>query len=313
VVAPYKRGVPRSERRTDVFDHYCEAGLKSRFESKRGQKGNRRFFSKENAELIDRVLTRIRWWYRSGEIGDTTRCLLTASLLDAVERVSNTQGTYHDFPRSFFDPRALKALKLVGPDSQRFSGPPSTCFGKAEDSLEFVSRVPSHQVMYLDPPYNFRQYTSYYFLLNMFSKYPEIDDLDEYFAGIEFVRGQNMEDDFPSSFCGSKTFIPSLEKLVQGADTKYVVLSYFDGRNHWGQFKSDPDKNGRRLLEQFFESGLFVARSMKCLPFDRLNYQSYGGYKAKQIQEFLFVAEKCHQTRQSKTARKEIWTGAALV
>jgi adenine-specific DNA-methyltransferase len=285
--------VPHCHRRSDIFDHYCEEGAKSRFVSKRGAIGRRRFFSAANARAIDRALCRIRYRHRSGQIAAQLRCILTAALISAVEKISNTQGTYHDFPRDFVDSRALKPIKLRMPDPEIFLGPPSRYIGRGEDSLEFARRLPPHKVMYLDPPYNFRQYTSYYFMLNLLSSYAEIEDLDGYFADIEFVRGQNMKDDFKSSFCNRQDFIPSLRALIQRADTEYVILSYFDGRNHWGSFKSgSAETEGKRQLESFFRSDLFVNGSFDFIPVDRLNYQSYGGYSAKPIQEFLFVARK---------------------
>jgi adenine-specific DNA methylase len=293
LVAPYSSDVPAACRRTDIFDHYCEEGGRSAFVSRRGASGRRRFFSAANAVLIDRALSRIRYRYRSGELDEQARCILTATLVNAVEKVSNPQGTYHDFPRGFVDGRALKPLKLRMPSEEVFKGRPSRHIGRAEDTLEFVRRLPRHRVMYLDPPYNFRQYTSYYFMLNLLSSYAEIDDPDAYFAGIEYVRGQNMTDDFKSTFCNRSSFIPSLAELIRRADADYVVLSYFDGRNHWGRFKSDEaETEGRRLLENLFRGDLFVPGSFRFTPVERQNYQSYGGYEAKPIQEFLFVAEK---------------------
>ena len=102
-----------------------------------------------------------------------------------------------------------------------------------------------------------------------------------------------MKNDFKSTFCNRRDFIPSLRTLVERADTDYVILSYFDGRNHWGTFKSqDAETEGKRLIEDFFCSDLFVSGSLDFIPVDRLNYQSYGGHSAKPIQEFLFVARK---------------------
>jgi hypothetical protein len=196
------------------------------------------------------------------------------------------------------------------PDPEIFVGQASRYVGKAEDSLDFAKRLPRHRVMYLDPPYNFRQYTSYYFMLNLLSSYTEIEDLDEYFAGVEFVRGQNMKDDFKSTFCNRQEFIPSLRSLVQRADSEYVILSYFDGRNHWGSFKSeDSETEGKRLLEEFFRSDLFVDGSFDFIPVDRLNYQSYGGYSAKPIQEFLFIAEKASPISVASSDGEQRWTG----
>jgi adenine-specific DNA-methyltransferase len=284
--------IPAAQRRSDIFDHYCEAGERSAFESSRGQRGRRRFFSARNARSIDRCLSRIRWWWRSGQIDTKLRCVLTACLLDAVEKVSNTQGTYHDFPRDFYDPRSLRPLKLLMPDVNNFTGSVANIVGKAEDSLEFVKRVPTHAVLYIDPPYNFRQYTAYYFLPNMISAYPEIGDLDNYFSNIQYVRGQNMKTDFTSSFCSSRTFMNSLYAVIERSQCRHVVMSYFDGKNHWSDFKSESDTKGHAELRRFFSSSLFVPGSQVCKPVTRLNYQSYGGYDARFVQEFLFVAER---------------------
>ncbi len=302
--------IPPAYRRTDIFDHYCEEGKKSAFVSKRGSEGRRRFFSSENAILIDRALGRIRYWHRECGLPSETRCLLASVLISAVEKVSNTQGTYHDFPREFIDSRALRTINLIPPSAKDFSGQLSVSYGKKRDTLDFVSEVPHHSVIYIDPPYNFRQYTSYYFMLNMLSENAEIDDLDDFFARIEFVRGQNMDDDFKSSFCSRKDFIPSLRKLISTASCDHVVLSYFDGRNHWGEFKSDSrDVSGRAELETLFRSQLFEPDSCRVIPLDRLNYQSYGGFAASRVSEFLFIGKKSTVLRERADSETHPWTG----
>lgn len=298
--------------RTDVFDNYCEAGSRSAFTSTRGRSGRRRFFSAENAATIDCALSRLRGWWRTGRIDQRTRCVLAAMLITAVEKVSNTQGTYHDFPREFTDSRALRPLRIDLPPEEIFLGPASPLIGCEEDSLEFIRRAPSHRVLYLDPPYNFRQYTSYYFMLNMLSKHAEIEDLDAFFADVEFVRGQNMTDDFKSTFCSKTSFISSLRALIERADTEHVVISYFDGKNHWGSFKSErADSEGREVMEEFLSSDLFEPGSATCTPVDRLNYQSYGGFKAKTVSEFLFTARKANAVASTRDGETE-WTGKAL-
>ncbi|WP_447586526.1 DNA adenine methylase [Pseudoxanthomonas mexicana] len=308
VISPYRRNeMPREFRRHDFHDHYCEAGERSAFTSARGSSGNRRFFTEDNASALDRATNRIRYWWRSGLIDDRTRCLLTACLLDGMERVANTQGTYHDFPREFYDARALKPLTLSMPDADTLlKGQPAVMIGKARDSLDFIRDVPSHSVLYLDPPYNFRQYTAYYFLPNLVAKYPEIDDLDAYFEGVQYVRGQNMESDFTSTFCSSKRFVSSLEDLVKASVSEYVVLSYFNGKNHWHDFKSGTSDRGRKELNKFFQSELFESGSVRCHPVDRLNYQSYGGHKALTVSEYLFVAKRKRQSSKARTYRREV-------
>lgn len=313
LVAPVGHGDAASIFRTDIYDHYCEEGGKSSFLSARGRSGRRRFFSADNAATIDRALSRIRFWWRNGRIDQRTRCILSAMLISGVERVSNTQGTYHDFPREFIDTRALRPLKIEVPPDEIFLGPESPLIGRAEDSLDFVRRAPAHRVLYLDPPYNFRQYTSYYFMLNLLSKHAEVDDLDEFFSELEYVRGQNMADDFKSTFCSKKAFMPSLRTIIERADTEHVVISYFDGRNHWGSFKSEhAESDGRKAIEEFLASDLFEAGSARCIPVDRLNYQSYGGFKAKKVSEYLFTARTSSIIANERRGEVLEWTGKAL-
>jgi adenine-specific DNA-methyltransferase len=219
--------------------------------------------------------------------------LVLGSVLGAVERVSNTQGTYHDFPRDRYDPRALKPLRLkpLALDGL-LGGEAAHLVGREMDSLEFIKLVPRHSVLYLDPPYNFRQYTAYYFLLNLICRYPSMNDPAGYFAGVKYVRGQHPEDDFVSSFCKAKQFIPSLRQLISDSQASTIIMSYFDGRNHWNDFKAECNGEGYDRLVEFFSEDIFEAGSLHVRPVERLNYQSYGGYKARTVSEYLFIAHK---------------------
>lgn len=298
-VIEYLNGVANEVERIDgsdsfIFDTYTEEGLNSYFKSSRGSEGRRRFFKPKNGKRIDRILSKVRSWRADGLLDEgylyyTVIC----SLLDATEKVSNTQGTYHDFPREKYDSRSNLDLILLPPDFDGIISDDKThIVGFCEDSLEFIQKVPEHSVLYLDPPYNFRQYTSYYFLPNVICEYCDISDLEDYFDSVQHVRGQNMSNDFTSSFSKKSEFIDSLNKLVSGSKSRSVVMSYFDGRNHWNNTSSPKDKIGKDVLSDFFSGELFVKDSMSCLPVDRLNYQSYGGHKARVVSEYLFLGER---------------------
>ena len=277
-----------------IFDTYTEEGKSSYFKSLRGSEGNRRFFKGKNGKRIDRILSKVREW-RLGGLLDQGYLYFTiiCSLVDAIEKVSNTQGTYHDFPRKKYDSRSDLGLKLLPPDFDGvISRKKSHIVGYCEDSLEFIRAIPRHSVLYLDPPYNFRQYSSYYFLPNVICEYCDIPDLKEYFSLVEHVRGQNMSNDFTSSFSKKKEFVKSLYKLVSRSKSDSVMMSYFDGRNHWNNTTSPSDKVGEEILTEFFNGDLFARDSMSCLPVDRLNYQSYGGHKASVVSEYLFLGER---------------------
>ena len=283
--------IGRSYRYTYFFNVYTEEGEDSYFRSSRGTEGKRRFFSPANGRRLDLVINKIREWYQEEKLGSDLYYLLISILLVSLEKISNTQGTFHDFIREDYDSRALNKLVLLPPKFDLIlSDIKGHIVGKEKDSLEFIKDVPKHKVLYIDPPYNFRQYTSYYFMLNLISDYCKISDLESYFREIKYVRGQNMQKDFSSTFCKSALFISSLHSLISNAKTEWILMSYYDGRNH----RSTPQESESILeeIEKFFKSDLFEQDSLRIRHVQRTNYQSYGGHNAKKVNEILYKVKK---------------------
>ena len=275
-----------------IYNTYTEEGNNSYFRSLRGTEGHRRFFTPANGKRIDNILNKIREWNDNHLLSEVQYSLLISILCESIEKISNTQGTYHDFQRELYDERALHDLTLrIPPFDDVVSTQNEHIIGRAQDSLNFIREVPKHKLLYLDPPYNFRQYTSYYFMLNLICNYCTIKDLKKYFKNVKFVRGQNMDDDFDSTFCKSDKFIESLHQLISDARTQYVIMSYYDGRNHENKGTHRKD-NGIAAIVNLFESDMFKAGSFEQLAFERTNYQSFQGHTADKCNEYLFIAEK---------------------
>lgn len=287
--------------RSDILDHYSKAGRNSSFCSLRGTHGKRNYFSPHNARHLDFILSQIRYWVQSGQLDEAGKYILLSIVLDSMERCVNINGTYHDFPRTELEERARKPLRLVFPNYFGLLHSKRPCLAACEDSLKYIEKAPKHDVLYIDPPYNFRQYTAYYHLPNFFVLYPNIEDLDRYLSELEFVRGQNMSDDFTSPFSNRDKFMPALKELIEGAKCRYVILSYFDGVNHWNQFLAEDNSTGYKMIARFFKSPLFRSGSLKVIPVDRMNYQSQNGHGGKKVIEYLFVAER-KTTRVSSAA-----------
>lgn len=284
--------IDRKYRKHYFFNTYTEEGNNSYFCSKRGSTGHRRYFTPSNGRRLDTIMNKIREWYQKGLLTELQYSLLISIVCESVEKISNTQGTYHDFQRDEYDDRALNPLVLRAPAFDIVVGSNNThIIGKCQDSLHFIKEVPRHSLIYIDPPYNFRQYTSYYFMLNLLSSYCEIKSLELYFKNVQFVRGQNMDDDFDSTFCKANLFIPSLRELITNAQCNYVVLSYYDGRNHENKGEQRKD-NGISQIEELFRSDLFIHGSFELKAFERTNYQSFQGHSASKCKELLFIAEK---------------------
>lgn len=284
--------LPPEMLRSDFYDHYCPEGTRSGYVSSRGASGRRRFFTDENARKLDLVVSIVRWWYRNGVLSDHLLALCLAVTCYAVEKVANTQGTYHDFIRERWDSRAVKPLTLAPPPlDSALSGVGGHVVAR-EDSSEFVRMAGHHRVMYVDPPYNFRQYSAYYFLPNFICAYPEIDDLDAYLSEIEFVRGQHPSDNASSAFCSAHKFLDAMHDLIAAADVETVVLSYFTGRNHWSDFDRGRDDTGLKHLTRMLGSEAFVSGSLSVTEIPRRNYASYVGYRARNVTELLLRVDK---------------------
>lgn len=117
------------------------------------------FFTSENAARIDAIRDCIVIWRRNGLITGAEPAYLLASLLDAADRVANTAGTYYAHLKSVTR-KADRPLRLVPPPTSS-AGQGSQCFRM--DARQLVQQT-NVDILYLDPPYNGRDYARYYHL-----------------------------------------------------------------------------------------------------------------------------------------------------
>ena len=284
--------MPSGYLRTDFYDYYCPEGRFSAYRSSRGARGYRRFFTPENARRLDLMMSLMRYWRRKRVLSDHLHEVCLAVICCAVEKVANTLGTYHDFIREGWDSRALKPITLVPPPLDGMLRGVGGHRVSRQDSLSFIGKAGPHDVIYVDPPYNFRQYSSYYFLPNFICSIPDIPDPDTYLSETDFVRGQHPGEITSSVFCSAVGFLDAMYDLLASADVETVILSYFTGRNHWSDFNRGRDDTGREKLSQLLSAKIFVPGSLTVMEIPRRNYASYGGYRARRVTELLMVAKK---------------------
>jgi len=119
----------------------------------------RRFFVRENAFRIQACRSRIATWYKKGWLSDNEHAVLLASLIDSFDKVANTAGTYYAFLKRW-NRKALRdfSFTLIPPARGAHRG--SCHYG---DAVELV-RKQFYDILYLDPPYNERDYAAYYHL-----------------------------------------------------------------------------------------------------------------------------------------------------
>jgi adenine-specific DNA-methyltransferase len=120
---------------------------------------NRKFFTRQNAPKIDACRLLISDWTGKGWLSNNEKAFLLSSLIDSMDRVANTAGTYYAYLKSW----NIKALnpfqfKPIACNSSKSS---AVCFHGDAKSLV---RLRDYDVLYLDPPYNERSYAHYYHL-----------------------------------------------------------------------------------------------------------------------------------------------------
>ena len=281
-----------------ITECFTKWGSKARYASRRGSNGLRNYFSKENALFLDGVLPTLRNWWQEGRLLRNELFLLLTSVLEEVTITANVNGTFHDFNRDRLWPNAEQAFQLRIP-LVPCSGPVAEVANA--DAVEAAGAFAQHDICYLDPPYNFRQYSAYYHFLNFVAAYPFLEDVEAYVAGLSHVRGQHPEDDFTSDFCFKSRFISSLRRLIEAADADHVVLSYYGGRNHWNHWSSveEPTDQGLRELKALFEDSDIFSRSEIIPALEiRKNYQSRVGERKELVNEYLF-----HGVRRAQSVR----------
>lgn len=276
----------------NIVDFFTVDGNNTEYTSIRGTEVKRNYFSSDNANKINIILDMIRKWWKDEMISFSELSILLTSIIEEVVLVANVNGTFHDFNRNKLFPNALQEFYLKIP---LFSISEKKHKIYNQDALILAETLPYTDILYLDPPYNFRQYTSYYHFINFISAYPFLDDVDKYLKNITHVRGQNMDDEFKSTFCKKDSFVPSLKKIIEDTNSRYVIMSYYGGRNHWNHWATteEPHDEGLEVLRELFEDKELFSNSIVQSAFQiRKNYQSRIGEKKSLIDEYLFFGEK---------------------
>ncbi|HEY3266684.1 MAG TPA: DNA adenine methylase [Armatimonadota bacterium] len=178
-----------------------------------GNGAERTYLTPENAGRIDAIRIAIEGWRASGLVTDDEFFVLLAALLDATPSVSNIAGTYGAYLK-FWEPRSAKRLTLVPPP---LLVSPGNHRALNVDANAVVGGLEC-DILYLDPPYNERQYATNYHLLETIARW----DAPE----LRGVTGLPARPEARSRYCSRSEAAAALADVVCRAPAKHILLSY---------------------------------------------------------------------------------------
>ncbi len=180
----------------------------------------RKFFTIDNAMRIDYIRSALETVKHT--LSDDEYAFLLASILLSADAVSNVPAVYGCFLKNF-KTKAMKTLTL-SPIHTNTTPPVDGSITYHSDVLDtgLLTSFESDAV-YLDPPYNERQYSKNYFPLNIIAKTPDtlLSELP--------LKGKTgiPSDCFLSPFCKKgETVEKAFDVLFRTLKTKWVFLSY---------------------------------------------------------------------------------------
>lgn len=189
-----------------IYKNYC-------FEGTEGQEFRRMYFTEYNAKKCDAIRIAIEEKRDKNLITDNEYFFLLGSLINSMDKYANTASVYGAYLKKL-KKSALKEMKLE--PLPVISGLHN---GKVynEDISELIKHV-SGDILYLDPPYNARQYCTNYHLLETVARYDNPD--------IHGKTGLREYAEQKSDFCIKSKVEKAFAEIIKNANFKYIFLSY---------------------------------------------------------------------------------------
>jgi adenine-specific DNA-methyltransferase len=238
-----------------IFNNYCENGSEGRL-----------YFSSENGKKIDAIRQQIEVWKNSNTINSDTYYFLLASLIESADKVANTASVYGAYLKKL--KKSAQKKIIIKPAIFEITTNSHQVFNK--DGNVLINNIKG-DILYLDPPYNARQYGSNYHLLTTIAKYDTFKPQGK----------TGLREYYRSSYCKKNEVKKSFVELIKNANFKYIFLSY----------------NNEGLMSENEISSVMSAFGKYSLK--TINYQRFKAdktenrnHKATNTVEYLHILEK---------------------
>jgi adenine-specific DNA-methyltransferase len=224
----------------------------------------RMFFTNENAKKADAIREFIETEYKENRINIYYFNFLLASLLVSIDKVANTSAVYGAYLKAY-KASALKPLLLKPIHTKTDINPENIVYNELAETFS-KSDAKYYDIIYMDPPYNQRQYSGNYSPLNYIAEYNK--DI--------VLKGKTglIENYNKSHFCKKTDIKNTFDSLISGLNCKYLIISY----NSEGLLSMNEFKN---ILVKKGQVKLYIIKYAK--------FKAQQNVEEKYVEEYLWV------------------------
>lgn len=183
------------------------------------------YFSKSDCSKIGVIREDIEQKYFTRVINERERAVLVTSLIYGMDKIANTCGHYDAWRHDAIFDRHL-VLPILNISEQ--NNEQNLCFNENANSL--VRHI-SADLIYIDPPYNSRQYSDTYHLLENVARWEK--------PTVHGVARKMNREHLKSDYCTIRA-TTAFEDLIAHCRARYILLSYNNMAN-----KGDARSNAR--------------------------------------------------------------------
>ena len=183
-----------------IYNNYCL-----------GSGSERQYFSDNNGQKIDAIRLKIKEWHDKKYISDNEYFFFLASLLESADKVANTASVYGAFLKQL--KKTAQKTMILEPALFQINDHDHEVY--SEDANNLIHHIQG-DILYLDPPYNERQYGANYHLLNTIALYDNF-----------IPKGKTgLRNYTKSAYCKKAQVRERFDDLIRNAKFKYIFLSY---------------------------------------------------------------------------------------
>lgn len=191
------------------------------------------YFSRADCAKIGFIREDIERLYAECKINEREKAILIMSLIYAMDKIANTCGHYDAYIQGGV---FSKHLTLALPNVNSVNNPLNKCYN--EDANELVTHIYA-DLIYIDPPYNSRQYCDAYHLLENIARWekPEV-----------FGVARKMDRTLMKSKYCTRSAESAFRELVERIDAKYILFSYNNMSNK-GNDRSNAKMSDESIMD----------------------------------------------------------------